>query len=231
VWRESFLFQIPDGLTSEEAAPLMCAGASVFSVLNAYDVKAYHRVGVLGVGGLGHLAIQFASKMGCEVVVFSSTASKKAEALQFGAKEFYTAADLGKTENIRPIDHLLVTAHSLPDWNMYELHIQIVSTILLTRLLYRYLPLMAKGGTIYPITISLDTLALPALAMNMSGIGVQGSLIASRFLLKKMLDFAAYHEVKPVVQTWPMNVQGIKEAFTSLETNHLRYRAVVVAES
>jgi D-arabinose 1-dehydrogenase-like Zn-dependent alcohol dehydrogenase len=118
VWRESFLFQIPDGLTSEEAAPLMCAGATVFNVLNSYNVKSYHRVGVLGVGGLGHLAIQFASKMGCEVVVFSSTASKKAEALQFGAKEFYAVADLGKTENIRPIDHLLVTTHTLPDWNV-----------------------------------------------------------------------------------------------------------------
>ncbi len=96
----------------------MCAGAKVFNALNGHNVKAYHRVGILGVGGLGHLAIQFASKMGCEVVVFSTTASKKAEALQFGAREFYTAAELEATENIRPIDHLLVTTNTLPNWDM-----------------------------------------------------------------------------------------------------------------
>ena len=105
-------------MSSEDAAPLMCAGATVFNALNANNVKAYHRVGVLGIGGLGHLAIQFAAKMGCEVVVFSSTTSKKAEALEFGAREFHSVTELGKGENIRPIDHLLVTSHSLPDWSV-----------------------------------------------------------------------------------------------------------------
>jgi D-arabinose 1-dehydrogenase-like Zn-dependent alcohol dehydrogenase len=118
VWRESFLFLIPESIESEDAAPLMCGGATVFNALNAHNVKAYHRVGILGVGGLGHLAIQFASKMGCEVVVFSTTSSKKTEALQFGAREFYTVADLGKTAAIRPVDHLLVTTNTLPDWDL-----------------------------------------------------------------------------------------------------------------
>ena len=112
------MFPIPEGLDSAEAAPLMCAGATVFNALNAHEVKAYHRVGILGVGGLGHLAIQFASKMGCEVVVFSTTASKKTEALKFGAREFYTVTELEKMENIRPIDHLLVTTNTLPNWDM-----------------------------------------------------------------------------------------------------------------
>lgn len=84
-------------------------------------MKAYHRVGVLGIGGLGHLAIQFAAKMGCEVVVFSTTASKRAEALGFGAREFYTTTELNARANIRPIDHLLVTTNTLPDWDMYAL--------------------------------------------------------------------------------------------------------------
>ena len=96
----------------------MCAGATVFNALNAHDVKAYHRVGILGVGGLGHLAIQFAAKMGCEVVVFSTTASKKEEALTLGAREFHTVAELETAENIRPIDHLLVTTNTLPNWDM-----------------------------------------------------------------------------------------------------------------
>jgi D-arabinose 1-dehydrogenase-like Zn-dependent alcohol dehydrogenase len=118
IWDESFLFLVPENLKSEDAAPLMCGGATVFNALNAHNVKAYHRVGVLGVGGLGHLAIQFAAKMGCEVVAFSTTASKKEEALRFGAREFYTAADLAKPENIRPVDHLLVTTNTMPDWSL-----------------------------------------------------------------------------------------------------------------
>ncbi|KAE9372782.1 GroES-like protein [Stipitochalara longipes BDJ] len=211
VWLESFLFLIPEHLKSEEAAPLMCAGATVFNALSAHNVKAYHRVGILGVGGLGHLAIQFASKMGCEVVVFSTTASKKAEALKFGAREFYTAAELEATENIRPIDHLLVTTNTLPNWDIY-------------------LPLMAKGGAIYPLTVSFDKLEVPALALNMSGVRVQGSFIAARHLHRRMLDFAAYHEIKPVLQKWPLTVQGIKEAFKRLDENTMRYRAVLVAD-
>ncbi|RDW59935.1 alcohol dehydrogenase-1 [Coleophoma cylindrospora] len=211
VWHESFLFLVPENLKSEEAAPLMCGGATVFNALNAHSVKAYHRVGVLGVGGLGHLAIQFAAKMGCEVVVFSTTDSKKAEALQFGAREFYVVSQLEKTEAIRPIDHLLVTTNTLPNWDIY-------------------LPLMAKGGAIYPLTVSLEKLQLPALALNMAGIRVQGSFIAARYLHRKMLEFAAFHDIKPVVQKWPMTVQGIDEAFKRLDENSMRYRGVLVAE-
>lgn len=89
---------------------------------------------------------------------------------------------------------------------------------------------MAKGGAIYPLTVSFDKLEVPALALNMSGVRVQGSFIASRHLHRRMLDFAAYHEIKPVLQKWPLTVQGIKEAFKRLDENTMRYRAVVVAE-
>jgi len=172
VWHESFLFLIPGNLKSEEAAPLMCGGATVFNALNAHNVKAYHRVGILGVGGLGHLGIQFASKMGCEVVVFSTTASKRAESLQFGAREFYTVADLEKRESIRPIDHLLVTTNTLPDWDTYVNLTETDPGILLICQPRKYMPLMAKGGTIYPLTVSSDKLEVPALALNKSGIRV-----------------------------------------------------------
>jgi D-arabinose 1-dehydrogenase-like Zn-dependent alcohol dehydrogenase len=110
----------------------MCGGATVFNALNAHEVKAYHRVGIVGIGGLGHLAIQFAAKMGCEVVVFSTTASKKAEALRFGAREFYATEELDAKPSIRPIDHLLVTTNTLPSWDTYVYLAEAASTILLT---------------------------------------------------------------------------------------------------
>ena len=106
VWREAFLFPIPESMRDEVAAPLMCGGATVFNALHAYDVQPTETVGVMGVGGLGrhtnyesltstyadliragHLAIQFASKMGCNVVVLSGSDKKKDEAMQLGAHE------------------------------------------------------------------------------------------------------------------------------------------------
>jgi D-arabinose 1-dehydrogenase-like Zn-dependent alcohol dehydrogenase len=89
---------------------------------------------------------------------------------------------------------------------------------------------MAKGGAIYPLTVSFDKLEIPALALNMSGIRVQGSFIAPRHLHRRMLDFAAYHEIKPVLQKWPLSVEGITEAFKRLDENSMRYRGVIVAE-
>ena len=111
----SALFKVPDAIPSEDAGPLMCGGATVFTPLYDSGVRPGDRVGIIGVGGLGHLAIQFASKMGMDAVVFSSTASKKDEAKRFGAAEFYTADDLAKPEGIEKVDILLITSSVLPD--------------------------------------------------------------------------------------------------------------------
>ena len=88
-WDISALYKIPDSIASEDAGPLMCGGATVWTPLYDSGVKPGDRVGIIGIGGLGHMAIQFASKMGLEVVVFSSTESKKQEAVGFGASEFH----------------------------------------------------------------------------------------------------------------------------------------------
>lgn len=121
VWKAAFLFHIPDAITSAEAAPLMCAGSTVFNPLHTY-VRSTDRVGVVGVGGLGHLAIQFASKMGCEVVVLSSSDDKKEEAKKLGATEFYATRGASKLDIGRPVDHLIITTSSLPDWHLYVQH-------------------------------------------------------------------------------------------------------------
>ncbi|KAK7960321.1 hypothetical protein PG988_011535 [Apiospora saccharicola] len=82
VWREAFLHRIPDGMSDEIAAPLQCSGATTFTALQG--VQPTDTVGIMGIGGLGHLAIQFAAKMGCRVVVFSGTEAKKEQALALG---------------------------------------------------------------------------------------------------------------------------------------------------
>lgn len=115
IWKADFVFRIPEGIERQYAAPLMCGGATVYAALRANGgVKPNERVGVVGIGGLGHLAIQFASKMGCEVVVFSSTDSKKEESFRLGASEFVVTKDVEKLQVSKPLDHLFVTTSFLP---------------------------------------------------------------------------------------------------------------------
>ncbi|KAK5052752.1 hypothetical protein LTR84_002618 [Exophiala bonariae] len=210
VWREDFLFHIPKALKLEDAAPLMCGGATVFNALQFHGVKSTDRVGVIGVGGLGHLAIQFAAKMGCEVVVFSGTDSKKEEALKLGATEFYATKDQKEIKINGKIDHLLVTTSAQPDWDLY-------------------LSVMAPSGTIYPLTVSNDDLKIPYMPIIMSGLKVQGSLVAARQIHNEMLNFAAVHNIRPMIQTFPLNLEGINDAFETLEGGKMRYRGVLVA--
>ncbi|TVY81660.1 putative formaldehyde dehydrogenase AdhA [Lachnellula suecica] len=211
VWKASYVFKIPSSMAPEHAAPLMCGGATVFHVLRAGGAQPTDRVGVIGVGGLGHLAIQFASKMGCEVVVFSSTENKRDEATKLGAKQFF--ATKGKTElDIgRKINHLIVTTSMPPDWNVF-------------------LPLMAPRGTIYPVTVSADHLELPYTTITRMELRVQGSFVAPRQVHKQMIEFAALHGIKPIIEEFPLTVEGITEAMEKLNSGKMRYRGVLLAQ-
>jgi D-arabinose 1-dehydrogenase-like Zn-dependent alcohol dehydrogenase len=209
IWNENFIYKIPDTIENKHAAPLMCGGATVFSVLSMYGVRSTDRVGVIGVGGLGHLAIQFASKMGCEVVVFSGTDSKKDEAMKLGATEFYATKGAKELKLEKKIDHLLVTTSFNPDWNLY-------------------LPAMAPEGSIYPLTVTDGDFAIPQMGLIASALTVQGSIVAPREIHKQMLAFAGQHGIKPIIQEFPMNVEGIENAFKTLDDGHMRYRGVLV---
>lgn len=109
------MYRIPDEIEPEFAGPLMCGGATVWSPLYDFGLRAGARVGILGVGGLGHMAIQFASKMGMEVVVFSSSENKRQQAMDLGASEFYVASGPGSLDKVDKINALLITASVLPD--------------------------------------------------------------------------------------------------------------------
>ncbi|KAF7979130.1 hypothetical protein HWV62_43357 [Athelia sp. TMB] len=219
VWKAAYLFAIPESLASEHAAPLMCAGATVFNALHEHGAESGQRVGVVGVGGLGHLCIAFAAKMGCEVVVFSGTHSKEEEARKLGAREFVAMKDYdaqgkgGKKKklDIRPVNHLLVTTSAQPDWSLY-------------------LSAMAPGGTIYPLGVSGGDLTIPYMPIIQKGLRIQGCLVAARNVHNKMLEFAAFHAIKPMIETFPLDKEGIEEAFARLDKGSLRYRAVLVAK-
>jgi D-arabinose 1-dehydrogenase-like Zn-dependent alcohol dehydrogenase len=209
VWRESFLHKIPDAMSDLVAAPLQCGGATVFQALSG--VKPTDTVGILGIGGLGHLAIQFAAKMGCRVVVLSGSERKREEAMKLGAGEFIATRGATELSVSTRIDRLLVTAAVPPDWDLL-------------------LPILAPRSAIYPLTVSAGNFQIPYLSLILNGITVVGSMVPPRALHKQMLEFAALHQIEPIIETFPMTEGKIKEAMDKLDRGEVYYRVVLVPQ-
>ncbi|KAJ7646944.1 chaperonin 10-like protein [Roridomyces roridus] len=210
IWDADFLFKIPAGMKPEHAAPLMCGGATVFEVMELYNVRPTDRVGVVGIGGMGHLAIIFLAKIGANVVVFSSTESKREEALRLGASEFIATQGLDKFDTPQ-LDFLIVTSSFLPNWQPY-------------------MDVMKPRSTIFPLTVSFDNLVIPNLPLMSRGINVQGSTIAARSVQKRMLDFSARNKVEPIVELFPLTREGVEEGMQRMRDGKVRYKAVLVAK-
>ncbi|KAM0670329.1 hypothetical protein ACQRIT_007625 [Beauveria bassiana] len=218
VWPEAWLHPIPEGLSSVDAAPLQCGGATVFTAL--LGVQPTDTVGVFGVGGLGHLAIQFANKMGCRVVVLSGSDRKKDEATRLGGHRFIATSNLNnkkkskgeeEQEDVWKLDRLLVTTSALPDWSVV-------------------MPMMAVHGRIVPLSVGGKDLVVPYAPVLLQGVTVQSALVATRGVHRAMLAFAARHGVRPVVETFPLTEEGAKEALDRLEKGQVHFRAVLVPE-
>ncbi|KAJ5263220.1 hypothetical protein N7478_010825 [Penicillium angulare] len=211
VWMEPFLFKIPEKMSSEDAGPLMCGGSTVFNALHVAGVRSTARVGIVGIGGLGHLAIQFAAKMGCQVVVFSGTDSKKEEAFHLGASEFHATKGVKELKLEKPLDNLIVTTSQQPDWELY-------------------LKVMAPSGVISPLSVDSGDLKIPYMPVLLNGLRIQGGIVAARQVHRDMLEFAAFHDIKPVKMIFPLTLEGVKQSLETLEGGKMRYRGVLVAQ-
>ncbi|KAJ7723550.1 chaperonin 10-like protein [Mycena metata] len=209
IWDDSFLSKIPEGLAPESAAPMMCAGVTVFNVIQTYNIRPTQRVGIIDVGGLGHLAIQFLAKMGASVIVFSSTDAKREESMSLGATEFFATKGVTKFETAK-IDHLLVTTSFQPNWKLF-------------------LKIMKPTGVIYPLTVDGSDLNIPFLPIITYGLTIQGASVGSRSVNRKMLDFAARHNIKPIIERFPLTKSGVEEGMAKLREGKMRYRGVLVA--
>lgn len=120
VWDEKCVYPIPEGYDSAYAAPMMCAGATVWNVLSQYNARPFERVGIMGIGGLGHLAIKLAAAMGSHVVVLSSSESKRKEAMEYGASEFHVWRSGDKAPaGFQPLKHLLLCGSAGVDYQRY----------------------------------------------------------------------------------------------------------------
>ncbi|EHK23112.1 uncharacterized protein TRIVIDRAFT_28882 [Trichoderma virens Gv29-8] len=208
---QGYVYPIPEGMSSEEAAPLQCAGSTVYSALIQY-YKHGMRVGILGIGGLGHLAIQFANKLGAHVTVFSTTASKEEEARKFGAHHFVVLGQ-EKGQIKQPVDLLLLTGSKAPDWNSFMDK-----------------EILARGASIVAIGFTGPTFEVPFIPTFFNGYNIVTNLVSSRRAHSEMLEFAARNEIHPVIEKFPFSNEGIAAGIEKLTSGKIRYRAVLVWE-
>lgn len=177
----SFAFPIPDGLPSENAAPLLCAGVTVYAPLRQYTTPAAS-IGVIGIGGLGQLGLQFAAKRGNEVTALSTSVSKEEQARRLGAHRFVITRDAAQMRAAAgSLDFILSTVDASLDWSSY-------------------LSLLRPDGRICIVGGSLGLLGVPVVALIMAQHGFLGSAAGSRGAMQEMLRFSARHGIKADVE-------------------------------
>jgi uncharacterized zinc-type alcohol dehydrogenase-like protein len=200
---DRFAFELPKALDVTTAAPLLCAGLTVFSPLERLGARAGVRVGVVGVGGLGHLAVRFASALGAEVIAFDPDLGKRDLARSLGAKEL---VDARGALPANAVDLLLVTTHASLPWDDWMKVLDLEGTLCLI------------GVPSEPLRLGVD----PLLDEQKR---VTGSVIGSPATMRRMLDLAAVHGIAPITERMPMS--RVNDAIARVRTGAARMRVVL----
>ena len=202
-----FAVPIPEALQSEHAAPLLCGGVTVYSPLRAHGVNPSSRVGVVGIGGLGHLAIQFARVFGAQVTAFSTSPAKEDEARELGAHHFVNSRETKAMREVAgTLDFIVTTVNADQDWGSYVQALRPTGTLCFV------------GAPPSPVSVSGFQL--------IGGLkSISGSPIGSPHRLREMLDVAARHGVKAKTERFSMDKAN--EAIEKVKKNKVRYRAVL----
>lgn len=198
---------LPDQLDPSLSGPLFCGGITVFNPLLQFGVRPTDRVGVIGIGGLGHLALQFLNKWGCEVLAFSSDESKTEELHQLGAHQVVNSRDPAEWKALeRSLDFLLVTVNVPLDWDAC-------------------LGMLSPRGRIHFVGAVLKPLDIAAFSLISAQRSVSGSPVGSPATISKMLEFCARHQIAPITETFPFS--KINDAIERLRSGKARYRVVL----
>lgn len=198
---------LPKGMDAKSAGPLFCGGITVFNPMVQFDVKPTDKVAVIGIGGLGHLALQFLNAWGCEVTAFTSSESKTEEAKKLGAHSTINSRSESEIEAAQGrFDYILSTVNVKLDWNLY------ISTLKPKGRLH------FVGATLEPLDISVFGLMAQQRSISSSPVG-------SPETIRAMLEFAAQHDIKPQVEMFKFD--KVNEALEHLESGKARYRIVL----
>jgi uncharacterized zinc-type alcohol dehydrogenase-like protein len=204
---EDFVLRVPESIPYEAAAPLLCAGVTTYSPLAHWNAGPGKRVAVVGLGGLGHMAVKIAHAMGAEVTVLSQTLGKKDDGLRLGADHYYATSDPATFETLA---------------NSFDLIVNTVSAVID---LDAYLSLLALDGTLVNVGAPGDPLPIHVFSLFGNRRSFAGSGIGSIRETQEMLDFCAEHGIAP--ETELIAADSINEAYERVLASDVRYRFVI----
>jgi uncharacterized zinc-type alcohol dehydrogenase-like protein len=206
-WR--FAYPIPEAIDLQHAGPLLCAGVTVFAPFIRHNIKPTDHIAIVGIGGLGHLAIQFARAWGCEVTAISSSPDKREQAAELGAHHFVAARGTDELSHAAgTFDFILSTVTGDIRWD-------------------DYLAALKPQGTLIVVGVPDTAMQISPIALVFSEKTIAGGLVASRNETVQMLDFAARTGVRPMVELFDMS--DINQAVARVRSGEVRYRAVLAA--
>ena len=202
--------KLPKGMDAATAGPLFCGGITVYTPLVEFDIKATDKVAVIGIGGLGHLALQFLNAWGCEVTAFTSTDSKSEQALAMGAHHTIDSTD---SEALKAAS------------NRFDL---IISTVNVNLDWTAYLGTLTRRGRLHFVGLVMEPLDIKVNSLMSKQLSVSSSPVGSPKAMREMLNFANLHDIKPVTENYPFS--KINQAIDHLRSGKARYRVVLFKE-
>ncbi|MDP1792735.1 MAG: NAD(P)-dependent alcohol dehydrogenase [Acidimicrobiales bacterium] len=208
---EDFVLRIPDGLALDVAAPLLCAGITLYSPLRHWGAGPGQKVAVVGLGGLGHLGVKIAAALGAEVTVLSQSKAKEADGRRMGASAYYATSDPSTFDDLANTFDLIVNTVSAP------LEID------------DYLGLLRRNGTLVMVGLPPEALSVHANQLLTNRRRFAGSGIGGMQETQEMLDFCAQHDIGAEIET--VNADQIDEAWDRVVASDVRYRFVIDAAS
>ncbi|MCU1542495.1 MAG: hypothetical protein JWM50_360 [Microbacteriaceae bacterium] len=206
---EDFVLRVPESIPYESAAPLLCAGITTYSPLAHWNARPGTKVAVVGMGGLGHMAVKIAHAMGAEVTVLSQSLSKKDDGLRFGADHYFATSDASTFETLA---------------NSFDL---IINTVSAPIDLQQYLSLLSLDGTMVNVGAPAEPLPISVFALMGNRRSFAASGIGSIAETQEMLDFCAEHGIAP--ETELISADAINDAYERVLTSDVRYRFVIDA--
>lgn len=201
------VIKLPDSIDKESAGPLFCGGITVYNPLVQFDIKPAYKAGVIGIGGLGHLALQFLNAWGCEVTAFTSSEEKKKEALKLGAHHTANSRDVSEIQALsKQLDLIISTVNVKLDWNTY-------------------IETLRPRGRLHFLGVFMEPIDIGIMNLLPGQRSISSSPVGSPATIAQMLDFAARHNIKPVIEKY--SLENINEAIERLRSGRAHYRVVL----
>ena len=204
---EDYVLKVPPKLPLEKVAPLLCAGITTYSPLRYWKIGKRHKVAVLGLGGLGHMAVKFASAFGAKVTVLSGSPKKQRDAKRMGATDFVLTSDTGKMETLtNHFDFLIDTVSATHDFDFY-------------------LGMLRTNGVMICVGLPSGEEQLSPFNLVLGRRSIAGSLIGGLPETQEMLDYCAKHKITSDVEVIP--IQQVNQAYDRMVKSDVRYRFVI----